>query len=78
MSTRTRWTLNGALIGALPGVIGLLLTFAFAGCPDSPGEPGMVCYDIERFLLRIAGTATIGGLVLGGILGMGIAKRRSS
>jgi len=77
MSTRTRWTVRGALIGVLPGALGILLTSIFAGCPDSPGQPGMVCYDIQRFLFRVSGTAAVFGLVLGALIGMSLGRRRA-
>ena len=78
MNPRTRWTVNGALIGAAPGFIAVGLVWLLAGCPGSPGQPGMVCYDIERLLFRTAWIATAGGTVIGGLAGAWLGARRAS
>ena len=77
MSTRTRWTLYGGLFGAIPGLIAVMLVVAFAGCPDSPGEPGMVCYDLKQLLLRITGMTVVVGAIIGSLVGMTLGSRRS-
>jgi hypothetical protein len=66
------------LYGAIPGIIGFLLIWLFAGCADGAGAPGMVCYDIKQFLFRIAGVTTVIGCVAGALFGLWLTSRRSS